>query len=73
MKLPHVPSTNRRASRNLRIREDIQVLSLASLGRNGDGAGEDLVGARGAIRVSMAVNADGLVKRFVIEDDRDKK
>jgi hypothetical protein len=28
--------------------------------------------ARGAIRVFMAVNADGLVKRFVIEDDRDK-
>jgi hypothetical protein len=34
---------------------------------------EEMNVARGAIRVFMAVNADGLVKRFVIEDDRDKK
>jgi hypothetical protein len=34
---------------------------------------EEMNVARGAIRLFMAVNADGLVKRFVIEDDRDKK
>jgi hypothetical protein len=34
---------------------------------------EEMNVARGAIRAFMAVNADGLVKRFVIEDDRDKK
>jgi hypothetical protein len=34
---------------------------------------EEMNVARGAIRVFMAVNADGLVKRFAIEDDKDKK
>jgi hypothetical protein len=35
---------------------------------------EEMNVARGAIRVCVAVNTDGgLVKRFVIEDDTDKK